>query len=235
MASLHSLADELTDLYHTAGYPLVSVIVPPQKITDGKVVLHAIEGKIGTITLNNTSLVHDKTLQGYINHAITEGQPLNQSQSEHALSLINNLAGVDNVSYQLAQGQHTATSDLVIDVKPQNRLQGSLVADNYGSTSTGVHRMRANLSINSPLGLGERLSLEGMTSLKGVNYAKVGLSLAAGVQGTQLSANLSRTQYELGGSFKDLKATGNANTLNMAVSHPLIRQNRHNLSLESSA
>lgn len=82
------------------------------------------------------------------------------------------------------------------------------------------------------MGYGERITLDGMTSFKGVNHAHLGLSLPIGTQGNKLSANVSRTQYDLGGQFKDLKATGYANTLDLAISRLLINQADHSLAIE---
>lgn len=231
-AGLQRLADDISDVYHKAGYPLVSVIIPPQKIDEGKIVLQVIEGKIGTISLNNQSRVRDDVINRYVDNALTSHQVLEQKQSEQAIAFIKELAGVDNVSYQMTQGQQPNTTDLVINTTAQNALQGTISLDNHGSQSTGVGRVRASVQLNSPMGYGERITLDGMTSFKGVNHAHLGLSLPIGTQGNKLSANVSRTQYDLGGQFKDLKATGYANTLDLAISRLLINQADHSLAIE---
>lgn len=64
---LQSLARTISNEYRKAGYPLVSVIVPPQKIVNGRVVLQAIEGKIDKVVLQNDSKVQDSVLRRYIN------------------------------------------------------------------------------------------------------------------------------------------------------------------------
>lgn len=121
-AGLQRLADDISDVYHKAGYPLVSVIIPPQKIDEGKIVLQVIEGKIGTISLNNQSRVRDDVINRYVDNALTSHQVLEQKQSEQAIAFIKELAGVDNVSYQMTQGQQPNTTDLVINTTAQNAL-----------------------------------------------------------------------------------------------------------------
>ncbi|STZ55936.1 Heme/hemopexin transporter protein huxB precursor [Moraxella lacunata] len=229
---LQSLARAISDEYHKAGYPLATVIIPPQRLEGGVVRLQVIEGSIGDVVVNNTSRVSDKAVKGYLDKSIKTGQPLRQTDSERALLLIKDLAGTDNVNYRL-QGGNNGT-DLAVELDKSRLVDGFVQVDNYGSKSTGEVRTRAGVNLNSPFGRGERFSIQAMSSFKGVDYARASLDVPVGYDGLMVSAGVGHTTYELGGAFKDLQATGTADTIDVGIRKPLVRSNRHNVWASSS-
>lgn len=229
---LQSLARTISDEYHKAGYPLATVIIPPQRLENGVVRLQVIEGSIGDVVVNNASRVSDKAVKSYLDKSIKTGQPLNQADSERALLLIKDLAGTDNVNYRLQGGQNS--TDLVVELDKSRLMDGFVQVDNYGSKSTGEVRTRAGVNLNSPFGRGEKLSVQAMSSFKGVDYARLSADVPVGYDGLTVSAGLGHTTYELGGVFKDLQATGTADTVDVGIKKPLVRTNRHNVWASSS-
>lgn len=224
---LQSLARTISDEYHKAGYPLATVIIPPQRLENGVVRLQVIEGSIGDVVINNASRVSDKAVKGYLDKSIKTGQPLNQADSERALLLIKDLAGTDNVNYRL-QGGNNGT-DLVVELDKSRLMDGFVQVDNYGSKSTGEARTRAGVNLNSPFGRGEKLSVQAMSSFKGVNYARMGADVPLGTDGLTASVGVGHTRYDLGGAFKDLDATGTATTVEGGLRYPIKRSNDSNL------
>lgn len=229
---LQTLAREIANAYHKAGYPLATVIIPPQRLENGVVRLQVIEGSIGDVVVNNASRVSDKAVKGYLDKSIKTGQPLNQADSERALLLIKDLAGTDNVNYRLQGGQNS--TDLVVELDKSRLMDGFVQVDNYGSKSTGQMRTRAGVNLNSPFGRGEKLSVQAMSSFKGVDYVRLSADVPVGYDGLTVSAGLGHTTYELGGVFKDLQATGTADTIDVGIKKPLVRTNRHNVWASSS-
>lgn len=216
---LHDLARQIEGYYQSAGYPLVSVIVPPQTIDGGVVVLQVIEGTIDTIALHNHSLVNNNTVQRLLHSHIKTGTTLSQQNSDKATALLKQLSGVGEVQQSIStDGTKTA---LVATLTASPRLTGAVQVDNYGSASTGQVRVNANATINSPMGLGDELSIQAMTSFKGVHHAKADIKVPTGQHGMRITAGLGHTRYELGGSFKDLNAKGTAQTANIGIRYPI--------------
>lgn len=228
---LQTLAQTLTQAYHKAGYPLATVIIPPQKIDDGVVTLQVIEGKVDKIVLDNQSRLSDTTAQGYLEN-IKIRQPLKQQDSERALLLLKDLAGTDTVNYRLSSGDKGTV--LNVDLGQASAVDGFVQVDNYGSQSTGKIRTRAGLNLNSPLGQGERFGVQAMSSFKGVSNARLFADVPLGTQGLGVSAGLAHTRYDLGGDFKDLNATGTANSADIGVHYPIMRSNAHRLSVNAT-
>lgn len=126
---LQTLASQVTSIYHQAGYPLATVIVPPQRIDNGVVVLQAIEGTVSKIDTLNQSRLSDKVVRRYLDKAIPTGQPLRQADSERALLLIKDLAGTQGASYLLAEGEQG--TDLIADLSKAPLVDGFVQVDNY--------------------------------------------------------------------------------------------------------
>ena len=232
LGQLRDLTDKITAYYHQQGYVLAKAILPPQRIENGEVVIQVFEGKIASIQQQNQSRVKESVVQGYLNH-IQVGKALNNQQAERALLLIKDLAGVGEVNYSLAEGQQAGETNLIANLGEAPAVRGNLSVDNHGSESTGEKRVRANVYLQSPFGRGETISLQGMSSLRGLDYGRVGLELPLGYNGLSFNSSFSRTRYELGGNFANLNADGSSDTVDFGVRYPLLRTNQHNLWLAS--
>lgn len=231
-AKLQALATSLSNEYRKAGYPLVSVIVPPQKIVNGRVVLQAIEGKIDKVVLQNDSKVQDSVLRRYINTGRLAQANLHNKDSERTLLLIQDVAGVQGATYRLQND--SKGNNLVVQIDKARPFDGFVQADNYGSAATGVARVRVGATVNNPTGHGERVGAQAMTSFQGVNYARLSADVPVGGDGLVVSAGVGHTRYALGGAFKDLNATGQATSVDVGVRYPSVRSHAQSLWLNAS-
>ncbi|WP_318531834.1 ShlB/FhaC/HecB family hemolysin secretion/activation protein, partial [Pseudomonas huaxiensis] len=80
------------------------------------------------------------------------------AELERSLLLLSDTPGVE-VKSTLKPGASVGATDLLVDVTPGPLLSGSVDADNYGNRYTGEYRLGGTLNVNSPLGLGDRLTL----------------------------------------------------------------------------
>lgn len=224
---LQILAQNITDVYHKAGYPLATALVPPQRIENGVITLEIVEGRTAGVELNNQSRLSGSVAQNYLNRAIAPNQALKQSDSERALLLIKDLAGTEEVNYRLNPNENGTA--LAVDLGAAPLIDGFVQVDNYGSKSTGTIRTRAGVNMNSAFGRGERISIQGMSSFKGVHFARLGADMPLGYNGLSASMGVAQTRYDLGGAFKDLDATGKSDTLDLALRYPIVRSNQKNV------
>ncbi len=110
-------------------------------------------------------------------------------------------------------------------VPQARRFDGYLLGDNYGSPYTGRMRLSGGLSVNSPLGFGDRLSAFGLVSEDShLANGRVAYSAPVGYDGLRAEIGAYRTTYALGGIYSDLDATGTADAVTATVSYPIIRQ-----------
>ena len=220
LGELQAGANRITRAYRERGYPLARAYIPAQEIDDGMVRIAVVEGRYGEIVLNNTSRVSDAALTPIA--ALKAGDAVRSAELERSLLLLSDMPGVE-VKSTLKPGASIGATDLLVDVQSGPLLSGSVDADNYGSRFTGEYRLAGTLNVNSPLGLGDRLSLRAMGSDEAQQYGRIAYQLPIGPWATQVGVSYSDMDYELAEDFDDLKAYGNARITSLYTSQPLVR------------
>ena len=217
-------------LYKSKGYFLAQGSLPPQKIRDGAVDILMSEGLLASTRLEGESLVAPDVLYAYLDK-LPKQQALQLPQLERQILLINELAG-GQASLDLQAGEASGTTDIVLTLKPDEMLSGRVELNNHGAPSTGEKRLGLTVNGASPFHLGERISFNAITSEQSLlNSYNLRGELPLGSDGWKVQASASRAEYSLGGDFKDLKASGTADSLRLGVSYPLLRSRTSNLKL----
>lgn len=224
IALIYEAADKITSLYRERGYLLAKAYVPAQDARGGVLRIKVVPGKYGSITVNNQSRVRDPYLRAFIDHALAGSEFIEKDRLERAMLLVSDLPGAGMPRVTVGSGRQPETSDFVFDV-PQGRLfDGYVLADNFGSPYTGRDRVSGGLNLNSPLGIGDRLSLFGMaTEESGLLNGRVAYSLPIGFDGLRAEISAFRTTYALGDIYKTLDATGTATGESAMLTYALKR------------
>lgn len=220
LGELQAGANRITRLYRERGYPLARAYIPAQEIDGGVVQIAVMEGRYGEVGLNNTSRVSDAALTPLA--ALKRGDAVRSAELERSLLLLSDTPGVE-VKSTLKPGASVGATDLLVDVTPGPLLSGSIDADNYGNRYTGEYRLGGTLNVNSPLGVGDRLTLRAMGSDEDQQYGRVAYQLPIGPWATQVGVAYSDMDYELAKNFDDLKAHGNARISSLYAIQPLVR------------
>ena len=113
------------------------------------------EPSILYVRLRNSSLVSDETLEHYLPTATRISESSALSDIEPDLRRINALPGVAQVQPAFSPGKTEGTTDVIFQAKPDPRISGAVFADNAGSATSGRNRIGAQLTVNSPFGLGD--------------------------------------------------------------------------------
>lgn len=247
MMTLHELravAVEITSLLQVHGERLSYAYIPNQKITDGTVQINVMNGHLEAINIySNTSLVKDTIINNYVEKIY--GMKGSIADTERGLLSISDLPGVGELSPFLSSGAEAGGSILNLELKPASRFDGVIVFDNSGLVSSGRNRIGTQVSVNSPLGLGDRLqalayfspdfiqinndSKHGNTVISRVSY-----DLPLGANSTRAGASFSRVNYKLGGPVLSGLGDGFAEIASLYGSYSLIRSNSSNMTLGAS-
>lgn len=220
LGELQAGANRITTLYRKRGYPLARAYIPAQEIDGGVVQISVLEGRYGEIVLNDTAQLSGAALAPLA--ALKPGEAVRGDSLERSLLLLSDTPGVE-VKSTLKPGTAVGASDLLVDVMPGPLLSGSVDADNYGNRFTGEYRLGGTLNVNSPLGLGDRLSLRAMGSDEEQQYGRIAYQLPIGPWATQVGVAYSDMDYQLAKDFEDLDAHGNARITSAYAIQPLVR------------
>lgn len=218
--ALKTASGRVTLLYRTHGYPLAYAYVPPQDISQGIIRIKVLEGRYGEIKVNNTSTLREYAMAPVKN--FKAGEIVEANALERNLLLLRDTPGVE-VKATLEPGASVGTTNLILDVTPGKRIDGSIGIDNLGNRFTGQNRLSGSINLNNPLGLGDRLSLRGIASDEKQSYERVDYRVPVGQFGTQVGAAYSNMDYQLAKDFDNLNAHGSAQIMSLYVQQPLIR------------
>lgn len=155
VASLYRLAESIEMLYQDAGYALVRVLVPPQKLNDGDTLrLIVLDGFVERI---DVSAVDEQSRRRVL--AVMQGlvgqRRLSAGALERALTLAGRAPGLTLRSTLLA-GSEPGGVVLTLDGR-FSRVSGSFSTDDRLSKSLGPWQTTLQVTLNEPVGAGVQL------------------------------------------------------------------------------
>lgn len=230
----HSLAEiidgaaRITAYYRQRGYIVVRAYLPPQEIRNGTVLINVLEGRLGEQHVHNQARLSDQSAGGYLS-GIRSGDVLQAAPVDRAILLLNDTPGVGAARATLQPGASVGTADLLIELDPSVPYAANIELDNGGNYFTGEYRLGAELLLNSPLRLGDLLTLNALTSDQDLSYSRISYSLPVGGSGLKLGAAYSDTSYRVGKEFAALLSHGTATSSSLFATYPFIRSQADNL------
>ena len=225
LSDLRIMAAKIADYYHQHGYFLAQAVVTQASGQSGAVTITVLEGTLGTVKVDNHSPIDNGILNGVADD-LHSGDTVGIAPLERDLLLLTDLPGVD-VKSTLIPGASVGASDLIVNVTPGKTIDGSLDADNEGNRYTGAKRIGATVDFNDLAGLGDVLTLRGLTSGSGLNYSRIAYQVQAG-EG-KVGVAYTAMAYQLGDQYAPLQANGTAEIDSLYGSYPLIRSRNNNL------
>lgn len=232
-ADLYRIATELTTRYRNDGYILSKVIVPPQEINNGAVRLRAIEGFVDQVIINNPN--RDRTyLIERITQSITQSRPLQSDVLERAMLLINDLPGVTARSVLAPSPDTTGAARVTIDIDEKDDTEGFALMNNRGTRYMGPLQTIAGVTVNSPVGLYESLSLQTMTTPEGwsereLDYTSLSYTQPINGHGTKITLGGSVTSTAPGFTLSEFGVEGLSRSWYIALTHPVKRTRTENI------
>ncbi len=221
-ADLEDALQAVADLYQQRGW-YARPQLPEQDLVDGVVTIQVIEGKLGEVKVDESAgaRISGSRIVNTVTARQDLGAPLNLKDMERALSILNDTPGIA-VTTAMAAGATPETTDLIVQVQSKRWWGLNASADNFGARSTGYARLSVNGSADSPLGIGDQLSLNYVGSL-GTQFGRVGYTLPVGYDGLRFGLNYSALSYRTIESFGfPVKQFGTAQIAEAIVSYPLL-------------
>lgn len=231
LGELEKITSLITKAYREQGYFVARAYIPKQSMRDGILEIAVIEGNYGAFKLTNNSLVNNERVQGMLDD-VKGDNVVSSNTLERAMLIINDTPGVNVTAADVKPGANVGTSDFDIATEATNPYSAYILGDNYGSKYTGRYRVNVGLSALSPLGYGDKLSLNGvMSTTSDLKNGKVAYSFPLMDNGLRGELSASRTTYSLAEEYEALDALGTSNTLEAKLSYPIIRTREESLSV----
>ncbi|MBT2115602.1 hypothetical protein KK141_07720 [Dyella sp. LX-66] len=239
LADLQAAAAKVTAYYRAHGFLVARAYVPAQKIDEegAAVEVAVIEGRLGTLTVNNQSRLSAATVARFT-APMHAGALVTEETLGRQILLLSDQAGVPpsgGVEALLRAGRETGQSDLDLNIGRMPLLTGQVGVDNYGSRYTGATRTNGQLSLLSPFGLGDSFTLNYLDSFDGLRSGSLGASVPVGGDGLSVGASYVDASYRLGQDFASLQASGTAHAAGVSVAYPWVRRERWNIGVSLGA
>jgi hemolysin activation/secretion protein len=232
---LQKAADAVAALYQTQGR-LAQVSVPPQKITDGIVILKVLEAKLGAVHIdmpNGPSRFTEDRARRYITDANRLSEIVQTQSIERSIYILNETPGIA-VTTQLEPGKNEGDVDLRVNLADTKPYRGKVEVNNYGSRSTGVGQRVVSITFDNPGTVGDQLSFSNIKS-SGSDFSNASYSLPLNTDGLRAGVTASYLDYENVGRFSfptnEVAGFGRAKTIGANLSYPVLRSPGANASV----
>lgn len=223
---LQAVAAAVAEVYRSEGW-VVRTYLPQQDIANGIVTIQIVEAVFGKLrTEGSSEHVSSEQVGEIFSFMLQQGEHLDFKAHDRALLLANDLAGV-SVEASLAKGSGHQETDLILNLADEPRFEGFVTIDNSGSRSTGETELLAGLSVNSPLGVGDQLSLNAIHS-EGSDYFRLDYVVPVGNDGWRIGLNASTLSYRLLTLNPDTDK-GDSQAVGVELSYPIVRSTSKDL------
>ena len=221
--------------YEQKGY-LAQATLPEQNITNGIIKINILEAHFGGTTYlpmgnGEKPNVRESRVMDIVYPSSKVNGPLDLKRLERGILLANDLPGI-GVGANLKPGLEVGHTDVEVQIENRARFNTSILADNYGSRSTGYERVLVSANLFNPLRLGDDLNA---TILKtaGTEYMRLNYSMPVGNNGLRIGSNATYLEYKvITSEFKSLEPNGHFAGFGLEASYPIYRSRDKNLNLD---
>ena len=208
-ADLRNILQDISFYYRSKGY-LATAFLPEQDITDGKVQIFIVEGRIGKVEIKSNTKnqlnISRERISKFIFNKIKANDILNIVQLDRNIRNLNNTPGINAIA-QLVEGDQLGETDVIISASNTKTLSTTSLLDNNGSRSSGYERMTNIFNFDSVLNKGERFSFTDVIT-QGSHYYASSVTLPVGYNGLSSTLRISKMMYDLGAPFHSTDPTG---------------------------
>lgn len=228
-AEIFQLAAKIERKYHDDGYFLAQVVVPPQRVADGRVRLRVYEGAISNVVVEGDVGPVIEQARAYLNK-IGSKQAVNLRDIERYLLLTQDIPGIKTRAV-MRPGKEPGVSELVVQL---TRKWGDLLdqVDNRGSKFTGPVQNLLIGGLNSFTQFGERLEGTYFTTFdRESNFLQATGSFLVGSEGLRMRGYFAKGWINPG---EQIAATGYAGRLTLfglSAAFPVIRSRNLNFNV----
>ncbi len=224
------IRDRAATLYLRRGV-LATVVIPEQRIAEGKLTLTVVEARIAAVTYHGDAGPAQKQVVRFLDH-LRGLTPFDLDVAQRYLLLASDVPGVriQSVLKPSPGGQGALDLDIAI---ARDAVDGSVVAQNYGSKTVGRDLTLARLDLNSFTALGERTSILGYGTLSSDEQRVIQVAERFYLGGDGLVTDLSGSWAwtRPGDTLKPLELEGESFAGSVRLTYPLVRQRRQNLNI----
>ncbi|XHR85406.1 MAG: ShlB/FhaC/HecB family hemolysin secretion/activation protein [Gloeotrichia echinulata GP01] len=220
-AQLIQLRSELTKLYLDQGYVTSGVIIPPQTIKAGVVVIQVVEASIEKINVTGTRRLNASYVSDRL--AMAAGKPFSRIRLLAGLRLLQLDPLIKSISADLQPGIRPGINILEVKVQEADSSTYEIILDNARSPSVGSFRRRININEGNFSGMGDSVNI-GYTNTDGSNGFDISYSLPINPSNAKLNFYYSNANSNiLQEPFNILDITSKSSYYELSFRQPIVQ------------
>jgi len=226
---LLNIRSVITQLYIDRGYLSSGAILPPQRITDGRLKIQIIEGSLEAIEVMGTGRLNPNYIRSRL--ALAGSAPLNINRLLEGMQLLRLDPLIESISADLQVGSRPETRVLVVTVTEADSFRITANLDNARVPSVGTFRRQLLIEEGNLTGWGDQLT--GIyTNTEGSSIFDVNYTLPISASNATLSAGfgISRSRV-ITEPFDRLGITSSSNYYRVSYRQPLILTPRQDVAV----
>jgi hemolysin activation/secretion protein len=231
---INQLVVSISILYEQKGF-LAQATLPEQNISDGVIKINILEAHFGGTTYlpmgnGDKPYVRESRVMDIVYPSSKVNGPLDLKRLERGILLANDLPGI-GVGANLKPGEEVGHTDVEVQIENRARFSTSILADNYGSRSTGYERVMVSADLLNPLRLGDDINAT-LLKTAGTDYMRFNYSLPVGNDGWRVGSSATYLEYEvITIEYKSILPVGHSAGLGLEATYPIYRARDKNLNL----
>jgi hemolysin activation/secretion protein len=221
-ADLLKLETELTKLYTAKGYVNSGVVLPIQDVNRGVITFQAVQGLIETINVQ----VDGRLKESYVRSRLQRGagQPLNISQLQEALQLLQLNPLIENLNAELSVAGSRDRWTLDVAVNQGDPFDAVLFMNNNRTPSVGSFQRGVELTHRNVLGYSDRLNFA-FKNTDGSNDFDTNYTIPVNSLDGTVGLRYRFVDSEIiEGNFEDVDIESQTDELELTLRQPILRR-----------
>ncbi len=183
---IEALRRRITQVYVEAGYVNSGAVIPPQDVSDGRLRVRIIEGRVESIRFRGLEHYRDGVLRARVARGLDP--LLNIEDVETQLRLLDQDPRIEQINARLRPGSARSASVVEITILERDPRQLSLRFDNYGAPAVGAYTGRLGASHDNVFGFGDRFGVD-VSRSEGLTRLRASYEMPLHASGTRLVLN----------------------------------------------
>ncbi len=226
---LQELRYKLTLYYVNRGYINSGALIPDQRVVDGVIRIHIVEGKLAELDISGNKRLR----RGYISKRLLSDSEsvLYVKELQERLQLLQQSELIDRINAELSPGVKLGEAVLNVEVAEHTPWQLAFVVANNRSPSIGAIRGQVFAGFRNITGWGDSISIRyGLSD--GADDFAVAYSVPVTASDTKLSLSYDRSDSSvIEEPFNALVIDSDRETFRVSLTHPVIRTLQRTLRL----
>ena len=192
-------------------------------------VFQVFEGQLaeqGVALDGSASRVDDEVIVRQLEEILEPGSAITGAKYERAILLTNDLPGLAGSVATLYPAEKVGEASFELHPVDGQLFNGHVYADNFGSYNTGQNRLGTSLDINSPMGLGDKISLGGNVSDEGTVFVYLDGSIPVMIPGLRFGFTFDALDYK---TNLPMGVRGDSQHASAYLHYPFIRSRQLNV------